>query len=44
MYALTKEQVGSLVRKLQRSKTPLTLINKKEDFKPIEKFSIGSLY
>ena len=44
MYALNKEQVGSLVRKLQRSKTPLTLINKKEDFKPIDKFSIGSLY
>jgi len=44
MYALNKEQVESLVRKLQRSKTPLTLINKKEDFKPIEKFSIESLY
>ena len=44
MYALNKEQVNALVKKIQSSKTPMTFINKKEDFKPIKKFSIGSLY
>lgn len=44
MYALNKVQVITLVKKLQQSKTPLTLIRKKEDFKIIKKFSIGSLY
>lgn len=44
MYALSKEQVDNLIKKIQNSKTPLTFINKKEDLKPIKKFSIGSLY
>jgi sugar/nucleoside kinase (ribokinase family) len=44
MYALNKKQVGILVKKLQQSKTPLTFINKREELKPIEKFSIESLY
>lgn len=44
MYALNRKQVGVLVKKLQQCKTPLTFINKREESKPIEKFSIGSLY
>jgi fructokinase len=44
MYELTKEQICSLVKKLQSSKTPLTLINDKEDFKPIKNLNIRSLY
>ena len=44
MYALNKVQACTLVKKLQLSKTTLTLIRKKEDLKTIKKFSIGSLY
>jgi sugar/nucleoside kinase (ribokinase family) len=44
MYALNKVQIDSLVNNLQRSKTPLTLINEKENLKPITEFSIRSLY
>jgi fructokinase len=44
MYALNKEQIVTFVKKLQSNKTPLTIINEKEDLKPIKKFSIGSLY
>jgi fructokinase len=44
MYALNKLQMYTLVKKLQQSDTPLTLIRNKEDLKIIKKFSIGSLY
>ena len=44
MYALDREQVAPLVKKILGSRTPMTFINKKEDYKPIKKFSIGSLY
>lgn len=44
MYTLNKSQVESLVGKIQRSKTPLNIINKKEESKCIEKFTISSLY
>jgi len=44
MYSLDKNQIERLVKKIQRSKTPITFINKKEEIKPIRKFSISSLY
>lgn len=44
MYAMNKDQIGSLVKKIQLSKAPMTFINKKEDIKPVEKFNISSLY
>lgn len=44
MYSLKKAQLELLVRKIQSSKTPVTFINNKEEFKPIKKFSISSLY
>lgn len=44
MYALNKEQLGAFIKKIQRSKTPLTVINEKEDLKPIKELNIKSLY
>jgi fructokinase len=44
MYSLDLEQINTLVKKIQNSKTPLTFINKKEELKALKRFSIGSLY
>ncbi|MBU1368977.1 MAG: hypothetical protein KJ578_07325 [Bacteroidetes bacterium] len=44
MYSIDQRQLTSLVKKIQSSETPITLIQKREDYEPNRKFSIGSLY
>jgi len=44
MYSLDQKQITTLIKKIQGNNAPLTFINKKEDIKPIEQFSISSLY
>lgn len=44
MYSLTRLQINRLIQKIQKSKTPITFINKEEKYKPISKFSFNSLY
>lgn len=44
MYAINKEELCAFIKKIQNSKTPLTIVNEKEDLRPIKELNIRSLY